>query len=210
MEDLTGRTIDGYQIVEKIGRGGMATVFRAYQPSLDRDVAIKVLPPYYAEQDETFLQRFKREARAIAKLRHPNILMVMDFGEEDDIAYLVMEYVTAGTLKERMKRPIKLDQIYNLVGQVGSALEYAHDLGVVHRDIKPANIMMPSHLSRAAANESIIVLISMLWESCCTRWWWGKSPIQLKLRWLWWSSILSIHCQSHAIRILKSQRICSG
>ena len=143
MEDLTGRTIGGYQIVEKIGRGGMATVFRAYQPSLDRDVAIKVLPPYYAEQDETFLQRFKREAKAIAKLRHPNILMVMDFGEEGEIAYLVMEYVTAGTLKERMKQPLKLDQIYNLIGQVGSALQYAHDQGVVHRDIKPSNIMLP-------------------------------------------------------------------
>ena len=143
MEDLTGRTIGGYQIVEKIGRGGMATVFRAYQPSLDRDVAIKVLPPYYAEQDETFLQRFKREAKAIAKLRHPNILMVMDFGEEGEIAYLVMEYVTAGTLKERMKTPLKLDQIYNLVGQVGSALQYAHHQGVIHRDIKPSNIMLP-------------------------------------------------------------------
>jgi serine/threonine protein kinase/tetratricopeptide (TPR) repeat protein len=143
MEDLTGRTIGGYQIVEKIGRGGMATVFRAYQPSLDRDVAIKVLPPYYAEQDPTFLQRFKREARAIAKLRHPNILMVIDFGEEGDLAYLVMEYVTAGTLKERMKRPMRLEQIYNLVGQVGDALQYAHDQGVVHRDIKPSNIMLP-------------------------------------------------------------------
>jgi len=143
MEDLTGRTIGGYQIVEKIGRGGMATVFRAYQPSLDRDVAIKVLPPYYAEQDETFLQRFKREARAIASLRHPNILMVMDFGQQGDLAYLVMEYVTAGTLKERMRRPIRLEQIYHLVNQVGDALQYAHDQGVVHRDIKPSNIMMP-------------------------------------------------------------------
>ncbi len=72
----------------------MASVFRAYQPSLDRDVAIKVLPPYYAEQDEAFTQRFKREAKAIADLRHPNILMVMEAGEQDDLAYIVMEYVT--------------------------------------------------------------------------------------------------------------------
>ncbi|HKJ28027.1 MAG TPA: protein kinase, partial [Anaerolineales bacterium] len=88
MQDLTGKTIGGYQIIEQIGKGGMATVFRAYQPSLDRDVALKVLPPYFAEQDETFLERFKREARAIAKLRHQNILMVMESGREDDLSYI--------------------------------------------------------------------------------------------------------------------------
>ena len=143
MQDLTGQTLGGYQIIEQIGRGGMATVFRAYQPSLDRDVAIKVLPPYYAEQDESFLARFKREARAIAKLRHPNILMVMDFGQENDLSYIVMEYINAGTLKDYLQEPILLKDVYDLTNQIASALQYAHDQGVVHRDVKPTNIMMP-------------------------------------------------------------------
>ena len=121
MDDLTGKTIAGYQIIEQIGRGGMATVFRAYQPSLDRDVAIKILPPYYSQQDDSFLTRFKREARSIAKLRHPNILMVMDFGQQDDLAYIVMEYVTAGTLKDRLKKPIALGEVNLLIGQIASA-----------------------------------------------------------------------------------------
>ncbi|MBN2044091.1 MAG: protein kinase [Anaerolineales bacterium] len=143
MEDLKGRQLGDYQIIEQIGKGGMASVFRAYQPSLERDVAIKVLPPYYAQQDEAFTQRFKREAKAIANLRHPNILMVLEAGEQDDLAYLVMEYVNAGTLKDRLKRPISLREIYSLVKQIASALEHAHEKGIVHRDIKPSNIMLP-------------------------------------------------------------------
>jgi tetratricopeptide (TPR) repeat protein/tRNA A-37 threonylcarbamoyl transferase component Bud32 len=143
MPDLIGKTLNGYQVIEQIGKGGMATVFRAYQPSLDRDVAIKVLPPYYAEQDETFLERFKREARAIAKLRHPNILMVMDFGQTEDVSFIVMEYVDAGTLKDQMDKPMALKEILNLVKQISSALDYAHEQGVVHRDVKPSNILLP-------------------------------------------------------------------
>ena len=143
MKDLIGKTLNGYQIVEQIGKGGMAMVYRAYQPSLDRDVAIKVLPPYYANQDETFISRFKREARAIAKLRHQNILMVMDFGQEDDLSFIIMEYVDAGTLKDQMERSFSLKKIHLLVSQIASALDYAHQQGVVHRDIKPSNILMP-------------------------------------------------------------------
>ena len=143
MDDIIGRQLGDYQIIEQIGKGGMASVYRAYQPSLDRDVAIKVLPPYYAEQDESFTQRFKREAKAIANLRHPNILMVLEAGEQDDLAYIVMEYVNAGTLKERLRKPISLKEIYSLVKQIASALEHAHELGIVHRDIKPSNILLP-------------------------------------------------------------------
>ncbi len=141
--DLIGHTLGGYQIVEQIGKGGMAMVYKAYQPSLDRDVAIKILPTYYAEQDESFLKRFQREARAIAKLRHPNILMVMDYGEQGEIPYLVMEYVPAGTLKDRLGKPLPLDEMIMLLDQIAKALDYAHSEGVVHRDVKPSNVLMP-------------------------------------------------------------------
>lgn len=144
MQELIGKTLGGYQIVEQIGKGGMASIFKAYQPSLDREVAVKVMPPFFAQQDESFSTRFKREARAIAKLRHPNILVVMDFGEEGEYAYIVMEYISAGTLKEQMEQgPMTLRQIAAIMSQIASALDYAHAEGVVHRDIKPSNILMP-------------------------------------------------------------------
>lgn len=143
MSKLIGQTINGYQIVEQIGRGGMATVYKAFQPSMDRYVALKVLPPFYAQQDESFMVRFKREARSIGKLRHPNILMAMDFGEDGDTTYIVMEYVEAGTLKERMQETLTLSTISMLIGQIASALDYAHSEGVVHRDVKPSNVLMP-------------------------------------------------------------------
>ena len=143
MPELIGETIGEFQIVERIGRGGMADVYRANQPSLNRDVAIKVLPAYYAEQDDTFLPRFKIEAQAIASLRHPNILMVMSYGEHKGITYIVMEYVPAGTLKERMAQGMTMAEILEILRQVGSALDYAHEQGVVHRDVKPSNILMP-------------------------------------------------------------------
>ncbi len=143
MQGLIGQELGGYRIISQIGKGGMATVFKAYQPSLDRYVAIKVLPPYYAEQDETFLKRFRQEAKAIASLRHPNILIVLDYGELERTTYLVMEFVEAGTLGDQMGKPMAPGQIAGLVGQVAGALHYAHQEGVVHRDIKPSNIMLP-------------------------------------------------------------------
>jgi serine/threonine protein kinase len=141
--DLIGRTINGYQIIEQIGKGGMAYVYKAHQPSLDRYVALKILPPYYAQQDPTFMARFEQEAKAVAKLRHPNILLVMDYGKAEGIAYIAMEYVEAGTLKERMETPLSLSEISTIIEQIAGALDYAHGKGVIHRDIKPSNIMMP-------------------------------------------------------------------
>ena len=144
MSDLIGRTLGSYRILSQIGRGGMATVYKAYQPSLDRHVAIKVLPAYFAEQDETFLKRFKQEARSIAKLRHPNILVVHEYGEEQGTTYIVMEYVEAGTLTERLRDPMTLAEVEPLLRQVAAALDYAHEEKVIHRDVKPSNILLKS------------------------------------------------------------------
>lgn len=143
MNGLIGQTLGGYRITAQIGKGGMATVFKAFQPSLDRYVAIKVMPPYYAEQDDSFLKRFEREAKAIAGLRHPNILIVMDYGEQDGTTYIVMEYVESGTLTDLMGQPMPHGTMATLIEQVAGALDYAHESGVVHRDIKPSNILLP-------------------------------------------------------------------
>ena len=138
---LVGQTLDHYQLLGRIGRGGMATVYKAYQPSLDRYVAVKVLPTYLAHEPG-FAARFQREARAIARLNHPHILPVYDSGQEGELSYIVMRYVQAGTLKEMLGDPLPLDRTVEIIAQVGGALDYAHRQGVIHRDVKPANVLM--------------------------------------------------------------------
>jgi serine/threonine protein kinase/formylglycine-generating enzyme required for sulfatase activity len=138
---LAGQTLGHYQLLERIGRGGMATVYKAYQPSLDRYVAVKVLPTYLAHEPG-FAARFEREARAIAKLDHPYILPVYDFGREGDLNYIVMKYVEAGTLKEMLAEPLDLKTAVEIISKVGEALDYAHQQGVIHRDVKPSNVLM--------------------------------------------------------------------
>ncbi|MBN1659569.1 MAG: protein kinase [Anaerolineae bacterium] len=141
--NLQGHTIGNYQIRDELGRGGMAVVYRAYQPSLNRYVAIKVLPPQLT-WDAQFVERFKREARAAAGLRHPNIVVIHDVGQEGDIHYIVMEYLEGLTLKGLIDRegPMAPQRAARIVEQVGAALDYAHQRGFVHRDIKPANIFV--------------------------------------------------------------------
>jgi len=142
MNTWSGRTIGNYQIAEEIGQGGMATVYRAYQTQLERWVAIKIMHTTEASGKE-FLARFRREARAVAALRHPNILTIYDYGEEHGIAYIVMEYVPGGTLKAHLTgQPMEWPDVAMLVIPVGRALAYAHSEGIVHRDVKPANILL--------------------------------------------------------------------
>jgi serine/threonine protein kinase len=146
MESLIDRTLGGYNLTEELGMGGMATVYKAYQPRLERSVAVKVLDPAFITDDSDVLARFRREAKAIAALRHPNILTVYDYGEEEGLAYIVMEYVEGGTLKDRLQgEPFEPQRAVGLSIGVGRALAFGHghDEGIIHRDVKPANILLP-------------------------------------------------------------------
>src|SRR5215204_4784318 len=139
-----GQMLGSYRIINQIGQGGMATVYKAYQASMDRNVAVKVLPGQLAESAE-FMQRFQQEARIIARLEHPHILPVFDYGENDGIPYFVMRYLEAGSLKDKMALgPLTLAEIDRVFTQLADALGYAHARGIVHRDLKPANALVDS------------------------------------------------------------------
>lgn len=137
-----GENVGPYRVIEQLGSGGMATVFKAYHPALDRYVAIKVLHPAF-KADPQFFERFQREARIVAKLEHPHIIPVYDFNEHHGEPYLVMRFVEGETLKPAMQgEPLPAADILRLMRPICSALSYAHQQGVLHRDIKPSNIML--------------------------------------------------------------------
>src|SRR5688572_18799421 len=139
---MIDKRLGPYRITEEIGAGGMATVYRPYQPSMDRHVAIKVIRGH-ALADPTMRDRFRREARLIARLEHPHLLPVYDFDGDHDPPFIVMRYLEGGTLRQVQARgALPPEEILYTLGQIASALDYAHRQGVVHRDLKPSNVMI--------------------------------------------------------------------
>jgi serine/threonine protein kinase len=141
MPNLVGQTLGRYHIVEQLGEGGMAIVYKAFDTRLERAVALKVIRTERMD-DSQFLGRFEREARALAKLTHPNIVHINDYGEHEGLPYLVMDFIPGGTLKERIGAPIPWAEAAWFLAPVAGGLDYAHKQGVIHRDIKPSNILI--------------------------------------------------------------------
>jgi serine/threonine protein kinase len=139
MPGLEGTTLDHYQIQRRLGRGGMAEVYLAHDTETNQEVAIKIL----AGSQTAYLERFRREAEAIDKLHHDHILPAFDYGDEEPWHYLVMPYVPEGTLRDLLQKgPLPLEDVADLLDQIASALQFAHDNGIIHRDIKPSNILL--------------------------------------------------------------------
>jgi tRNA A-37 threonylcarbamoyl transferase component Bud32 len=136
-----GAEVGPYRVVEQVGQGGMATVYKVYQAALSRFVALKVLPPYLAAEPD-FETRFRDEAVRLAALRHPSIPAVFDYGTIEGVTYIASDFIDGGTLSDQLGSPLPLDYTASLLAPVASALDYAHSRGVVHRDIKPSNILL--------------------------------------------------------------------
>jgi serine/threonine protein kinase len=161
---MQGRTLGKYRVLEPLGRGGMARVYRGYHPQLDRYVAIKVLRSDLVEEEE-FLARFRREAQAVAALRHPNIVQVYDFDVEGESYYMVMELLEGDTLKARLSdyrvrgERMPLGEVVRVMLDVLDGLSYAHREGMIHRDIKPANVILTKHGQAVVADFGIAKII---------------------------------------------------
>lgn len=141
-DDLIGKRLGQYTIIEQIGRGGMAAVYSARQESMNRLVAVKVLPRHFLH-DPGFLDRFKREVDVISRLEHPHIVPIFDFGEADGVPFVAMRYLGGGSMAQRIHTgQLALSELIQPLQQVAQALDYAHAQGVIHRDLKPANIML--------------------------------------------------------------------
>ncbi len=141
---MQGEVIAGrFEIVELIGKGGMSSVFKAHDRLLDRIVAIKVLHPHFTE-DEEYVERFRREARSVAQLSHPNIVTVIDRGEDEGRQYIVFEYVEGENLKQLLERtgPMPVRDALIMALQMARALSFAHSRGLIHRDVKPQNVLL--------------------------------------------------------------------
>jgi WD40 repeat protein len=154
-------TFGRYEIIGELGRGGMGTVYRAYDPNFDRDVALKVLPPQFMN-DSDFHRRFEREARTIAALEHPAIVPVYDFGQEDSQPFLVMRFMDGGTLYGRIQKgSLSIEETLVILERIGPALDEAHEKGIVHRDIKPENILFDKRGDAHLSDFGLVKITSM-------------------------------------------------
>jgi serine/threonine protein kinase len=144
MNNLSGQSLGRYHLIEKLGEGGMAVVYKAFDTRLECEVAVKVIRMERLTQEmmATTLKRFEREAKAVAQLNHPNIVNITDYGEYEGVPYLVMEYLRGGTLKQMLGKPIPYAEAARLLAPVADALQYAHEHKVIHRDVKPSNILI--------------------------------------------------------------------
>lgn len=160
MDSLIGQKLGQYEVIEMLGRGGMATVYKAYQASIGRHVAIKVLAGHDM-LDELFIERFQLEAKTIGSLQHPHILPLYDYGQREDILYLVMAYVDGGTLEDLLygDEPMSTRRVEKIVREISSALDYAHRHGVIHRDVKPANILIDGEGHALLADFGIVKMM---------------------------------------------------
>ncbi|NWF67904.1 MAG: protein kinase [Chloroflexi bacterium] len=142
-DDLIGKRVGGYEILDKVGQGGMATVYRAQQISMNRTVAIKILPRQFLS-DDSYMARFNREVKIVSQLEHRNIVPVYDYGEYDGLPYIIMRYMPAGSIDDVLRKngPLEAEKILHIVEQIAPALDYAHSKGVLHRDLKPSNVLM--------------------------------------------------------------------
>ena len=144
MTDLIGQSLGRYHILEQLGEGGMATVYKAFDTRLERDVAVKIIRTESLPQNAVAraLKRFEREAKALGKLTHPNIVPISDYGEYEGKPYLVMPYLPGGTLKQKLGKPIPWQEAIRLLIPIARALDFAHRQGMIHRDVKPSNILI--------------------------------------------------------------------
>jgi serine/threonine protein kinase len=139
MPGLAGIKIGHYRLREQLGRGGMSEIYLANDVRIEREVAVKIVSSRHAD----YIERFRREADTITTLHHPHILPALDYGEYENWHYLVMPYIAHGTLREQLAHgPLTLEDAGALLEQIASALNYAHEQGIIHRDIKPSNILM--------------------------------------------------------------------
>ena len=147
MQELIGKSLGKYRIVERLARGGMAEIYKAYQNNLDRYVAIKVMHAHLSS-DPGFLARFEREAKSIAALHHPHIVQVLDYDIEEDMPYIVMELIDGISLKTQIKNLsrhgelVPLKKTVRIIREIGQALSYAHQQNLVHRDVKSSNVIV--------------------------------------------------------------------
>ncbi len=155
LTDLSGRAVKGFQLGEQIGSGGFGVVYKAVQPSIERDVAVKIILPKYANHPN-FIRRFEAEAQLIARLEHPHIVPLYDYWREPDAAYLIMRLLRGGSLEDQLQAgPIPIEFVGQYIRQIGLALDLAHRYGIVHRDIKPANVLLDEEMNAYLADFGI-------------------------------------------------------